>query len=299
MIHTVTITLTRTGDRLVLPMRPPTLDGYVIRSITGIGPSEATVSALDYAFRPGSHVGNTRVQNREIVLTLVIPGGDAEARRHRLYEMFPPGEKIGLRFDTDLRAVTIQGYVKRTEPDIFAEETSVVVTVLCNDPHFTGVGPDANLVVDGSGWRGGFEFPFSDPIIFGSPSGDTPTDMTVVYSGDAPSDYKITINLTGSPGGWTYIVFEPGGTMQLGGAFWWNGQLSPFQAGDVIEILNNSEGKFIYVTRSNTRVSGIMSLHYQSVWPVLNLGTTNVKLITTNPNAGTLRIEYAKRYRGV
>lgn len=298
MINSVTATLVRTGEQLVIPMSPPDLTGYVIREITGIGPSDATISTLDYAFRPGAYVGNTRVVTREIVMTLVIPGGDAEVRRHLLYRRFPPGEIVRLHFDTGVRSTEIDGYVKRVDPDIFNEEVSVNITLTCPDPHFKGVGVNDILTLDGSAWRGGFTFPVSDPFTFGVPSGNTDQAQTLVYKGDAPPDYKLFVTFKGSPGSAVTLTWEPGGSMIINNSFSINGASTSFQAGDVLEMINTAAGKFLYVTRGTTRVSIISSLNYQSAWPPINLGVTKLFYKATNATSGVMRVEYTNAYLG-
>jgi len=139
MIKTLTVT-NPSGDVLVLDMKNPLLSGFKITSITGLGPTKASINTTDFGSGDGSVFNSARVGMRNIVLTLVlIENPTIETMRQLSYKFFPVKQRIALVVETDNRIVQTYGYVEANDPDIFSSQESIQVSILCEDPYFYSV----------------------------------------------------------------------------------------------------------------------------------------------------------------
>lgn len=161
MIKSVTVINDR-DEQLTMELTEPWKTGLCIESITGIGPGKATINSTELASQDGSVFSSARVSNRNIVLTLILmEKPDIETVRHILYNFFPIKKEITLIFETDYRTVSINGFVEGNEPEIFAEQEKVQISVICTDPYFYASNKDYKL----NGVDETFEFPFSNEMI--------------------------------------------------------------------------------------------------------------------------------------
>lgn len=71
MIRTVTVT-NHVGESLVIDLRYPEKSGFIIRSITGLGPAEATINTTEVATNDGALYNSARLNSRNIVLSVVF-----------------------------------------------------------------------------------------------------------------------------------------------------------------------------------------------------------------------------------
>lgn len=86
-------------------------DSYVIESIEGIDPPDATINTTRNANIDGSVFNSSYVNNRQIIITLAI-NGPAEANRIKLYKYFKSKYPVRLYYKNDTRDVYIEGYCK-------------------------------------------------------------------------------------------------------------------------------------------------------------------------------------------
>ena len=161
MIKTVTVT-NYLGESLTLELSNPFDIGINVRSIEGIGPPKGNVNYTEIASGDGGQFNSARVSIRNITMQLgLMPVPTVEESRHRVYKYFPLDQQVTLRFETDKRLCEITGWVEECEPDIFSDDETIDISIVCPDPYFYSV--DSQLgTVNFSGVVDEFEFPFEN-----------------------------------------------------------------------------------------------------------------------------------------
>lgn len=123
--------------------------GLLVTKIEGIGPTKATINKTDLATSDGSKYNSSKLQERNIVLTLrfkestpeltdnyVDTTYSIENTRQRTYRYFPAKRECTLAIETDNRNARVVGYVESNEPDIFSPEEGCQISIICPDPYF-------------------------------------------------------------------------------------------------------------------------------------------------------------------
>ena len=150
------------GESIHLPLDNPYETGLAITSISGIGPTKATVNVSDLAVSDGGIFNSARVGTRNIVITFRLLEDPltqmVEDTRQRTYKYFPLKKPITLQFETTNRLVEIQGYVESNEPDIFQKEETAQISIICPSPYFYS--NDGTFILNGV--ESLFYFPFSN-----------------------------------------------------------------------------------------------------------------------------------------
>ena len=160
MIKSVTVTNYR-NESLTLELSNPFDIGINVRSIEGIGPPKGNVNYTEIASGDGGVYNSARAGTRNITMELgLMQTPSVEENRHKVYKYFVLNKEVTLTFETDKRICQIVGYVEECEPDIFSDDETVSISVLCPNPYFYSI--DAGLgLVDFSSVVNEFEFPFS------------------------------------------------------------------------------------------------------------------------------------------
>lgn len=161
MIKAVTVT-NYLGESLTLELSNPFDIGINVRSIEGIGPPKGNVNYTEIASGDGGQFNSARASIRNITMQLgLMPVPTVEEARHRVYKYFPLDQQVTLRFETDKRLCEITGWVEECEPDIFSDDETIDVSIVCPDPYFYSV--DSQLgTVNFSSVVDEFEFPFEN-----------------------------------------------------------------------------------------------------------------------------------------
>lgn len=198
MIKSITVT-NHLGESIKLELARPELSGFMVISVTGLGPAKANVNTTDVATTDGSIFNSTRVTNRNIVFTLRYMWKDSiEDSRQMSYKYFPIGKKVKLLVETDNRASEIEGYVESNEPDIFSETEGTDISIICPYPFFNST---SNRVTTFGSVESMFEFPFSnesltEPLLVFSEIRKNP-DRNIVYYGDTDTGVLISLRAHG------------------------------------------------------------------------------------------------------
>ena len=135
MIKSVTVT-NYLNQSITLELTRPELSGFIITSIDGLGPVNATINTTDIATTDGALFNSARVSTRNIVLSVRYLGTVIEDIRQLSYKYFPVKKKVNLVIETDNRSLEIEGYVESNEPDIFSKEESAAISIVCAFPFF-------------------------------------------------------------------------------------------------------------------------------------------------------------------
>jgi hypothetical protein len=159
MIKSLTVT-NYLGESLVLELGFPEKSGFLVQSITGLGPGKANINISEVATNDGGVYNSSRIGARNIVITLgFLENPDIETTRQLSYKYFPLKKQVRLLFETDNRTCEIYGNVESNEPNIFSSQESTQISILCPDPYFYSTDSEVTVF---SGIESLFEFPFSN-----------------------------------------------------------------------------------------------------------------------------------------
>ena len=205
MIHSFAIT-NYLGDRIKIDLRKPEVSGFLVKSVTGLGPVKATVNTMEVVTNDGSMFNSARLSQRNIVFQIVfvdtVYGETIEDVRQKTYKYFPAKKNVEIVIETDNRYVRTSGYVESNEPYIFSSQEGTSISIICPDPFFYSAGTDGNNIINFHSIDSMFEFPFSNEslteplLVFGEIHINT--EGVVTYHGDAEIGVTIYIHAIGS-----------------------------------------------------------------------------------------------------
>ncbi|AXQ61263.1 minor tail protein [Streptomyces phage LibertyBell] len=271
---------TRQGDLLSLPLEDDT-SGYLVLPIDGLGPVKATLVSSSFAQQDGEQYHSSRRETRNIKLKLELNPDPATETvrilRRNLYNFFMPKSEVTLRFydeeDGEVLEANITGRVESCEPDLFAQEPTVDISILCFDPDFVELAPE---VISGS-----------------TTSGTTP--MEISYVGTVETGIELTLNINRSLAGFTVYHVPPNDsirTMDFANV--------PLVAGDVLKISTVSGAKGATLTRAGVTSSVLYGISPQSAWIELVPGVNTIRVYHGSTGADIpLAIEYVNKYGGL
>lgn len=204
MIYSFAIT-NYLGDRVKLELGKPEVSGFLIKSITGLGPAKANVNTTEVSTNDGSLFNSARLSQRNIVLDMVfintVYGESIEDLRQKSYKYFPLKKSVELTIETNNRYVKTTGYVESNEPNIFSSQEGTQISIICPDPYFYSAGEDGNNVTNFYSIDPMFEFPFSNEsldeplLVFGEIQ--IKTEGVITYHGDSEIGVMIYIHAIG------------------------------------------------------------------------------------------------------
>lgn len=220
MIKSFTVT-NYLGDTIKLDLQEPEKSGFLIESVSGIGPSKSNINTTEVSTSDGSIFNSARMNQRNIVLQFIFietVSESIEYIRQKSYKYFPVNKNIELLIETDNRIVKTTGYVESNEPNIFSSQEGTQISIICPDPYFYSAGAGSNNTASFNGIEHAFEFPFSnesltDPLIeFGIIR--SIAEKVITYLGDAEVGITIRIHATGDA---SNIVIHNIGTREMMG----------------------------------------------------------------------------------
>lgn len=166
MIKSITVT-NHTDDSITIDLKNPYDSGFIIESIDGIGPVNASVNFTELATNDGAVDNSARVSYRSITLSLLfVENPTIEATRLNSYKYFPVKRNVTFMIETDSRICQTKGRVESNEPDIFSEKEGCQISILCPDPYFYAAGPGALQETWFYGVDPRFEFEFGNEITY-------------------------------------------------------------------------------------------------------------------------------------
>lgn len=158
------------GESIELELGAPEKAGLFVRSIEGLGPGKASINTTDIASDDGSIYNSARSEERNIVITLgfmQVSGitETIEDARHLTYKYFPKKKPLVFRIITDKRDLQAFGYVESNDPDIFSNDETTQISIICPDPLFYLATNGGMNVTSFNGIDFEFEFPFENNTI--------------------------------------------------------------------------------------------------------------------------------------
>lgn len=133
MIYDVVVT-NHVGETITLELAGPEKSGLAITSIDGLSPTNADVNITSMANTDLSIFNSSKLKDRNIVFNFILWNYPIEDSRLTLYRFFPIKKKISMVFRTDSRLAYCEGYVEKVECDIFSEQETAQVSIICPDP---------------------------------------------------------------------------------------------------------------------------------------------------------------------
>lgn len=134
-------------------------DFYIVEKVEGLSPVKSNIITTSMANFDGEFFKHARLEMRNIVITLRIKG-DVENNRVNLYEFFNTKDKIKLHYENDHRRVSIEGYCENFECDLFTQNETAQISIICPSPYWESM---EEIITDISKKFSNFEFPFSIP----------------------------------------------------------------------------------------------------------------------------------------
>lgn len=132
-------------------------DKFQVTNITGLNPPNAIIStSTNYNF-DGVRYNSSRLDKRNIVITLVIQDS-VEQNRMLLNSVVFPKRYIKTYYKNNSKDLYIEGYVESLEYDIFSEKCVSQISIICTNPYFVAKDITTNTL---SSVVNLFEFPFS------------------------------------------------------------------------------------------------------------------------------------------
>lgn len=254
---------------------------YNVIGIEGLTPPATAVNTSTGGLIDGAFYNSSRVEMRNIVITLVL-NGDIERNRQQLYKIFNIKKPCKIYFQNERRNVKIVGYVETLDGDLFSMREQMQISVICPRPYFEDL--DA-LYTELSEILRMFEFPFSiennDPIPF-SEILSYPL-CTINNGGDVECGCMIDIKITGTVTDLT--IYDTTQQTFLGFNY-------SFQAGDEITINTNSGQMGATLTRDGQTVNLLNYIIENSTWFRLDLGD-NIFTYSATAGADYVRIMFA------
>lgn len=263
------------GTLLGLPLDDIS-NGYSVQKVTGLDPVKATIVSSAYATADGEQYQSSRREKRNIVLTLGLEPDYIETSvrglRKELYGFFQPKSYVSLRFyDDDGLTVNISGRVESFDSDLFTDEPSVDISILCFDPDFVS---NSSVTLSGS-------------------TVNSSSNSLIQYDGDIETGFTLTLNVNQSLTEFTiYNTGEDGITRSL------DIQAS-LVSGDVVTISTVSGAKSVKLTRSGVTTSLLYGMTTQSDWVEFYPGDNHFRVYITSGTAIPYSVTYTERYGGL
>lgn len=279
-------------------------DGLIIKNISGIGPSSAIINTMDVPTMDGAIFNSSKKEIRNITISIgYMDTIDIEDARRLTYKFFAIKRRIELIIETNSRKASIVGYVEKNEPNIFDQNVSSSISIICPDPNFYSVIDKKNTVVF-SGLVPMFSFPFSNEsltekeIIMGDLV--SKREENVYYTGDAEVGITITIHAIGKATNITIYSIYDRGIMEINTNRIKDLIGSEFSQGDDIIINTVQKEKSVTLIKEGISYNILNCLNKNPYWFTLKTGDN---LFAYTAETGELnlqfKIEHLIAYDGV
>lgn len=252
---------------------------YYVTQVAGLTPPPTAVNTSTAGTIDGTFINSARVEQRNIVITLVI-NGDIEKNRQRLYTIFPRKTPCTVYFKNQNRDVKIVGYVETLDGDLFVMREQIQISIICPRPYWVALEALYNEI---SKTVPLFTFPFSivTPIPFSELS-DTPV-CTIDNPGDVACGTLIDIDFYNTVSG--LKIFNTTESTFFGLDY-------SFQDGDHLTINTNSGQMGVFLQRSGATTNLLNDIDANSTWFRIKPGTNTFTFTLTSGSADDVKIQF-------
>lgn len=276
------------GEMLTLTGREA---AYQITSIRGLNPPGATVNISSIAGMDGGVFNSSKLETRNIVITLRI-NGDVEQNRINLYRFFKTKENCTFFFKNGSRDVSIDGYIDTFEVDLFQRGQTAQISIVCPQPYFHALD---EIMQNSSNVSPLFTFPFT--INAGSPVVISSLDDSalVIISNDSETGTGMNVEVNFVE---ACDLFELKNTTSGEGMKF----AYSFEDGDSLLIDTNSGHKSVRLIRGGVISPLLSALQIGSAFFQLLPGDNIFEYLidgAENPSAVNIIFRYRIAYRGV
>jgi len=264
------------GDLFTLVLDDPS-SGYIVADIDGLGPVKANLVSSSFAGMDGEQYQSSRRGARNIQFKLELdpdPATDTVwSLRDRLYDFFMPKLQVTMQFfREDGLVVEIPGVVETCDPDHFAQEPTMDISVMCFRP------------VD--------FYELSSRVLSSLLTTDTePTYFD--YEGTSETGVIFELTTDRSVDELTIYHHTPTGEIQT-----LTYDNAPLIAGDALIISTVSGDKWAALNRAGTISSVLYGISPQSKWIELQRGINGIRAYATGTPI-SVTMEYVTRYGGL
>lgn len=276
MIKGITIT-NHLGESIYLDLLRPEESGFIIKSISGLGPVKANVNFTELVTSDGAIDNSARLSYRNIVMNLIfIEKPTIEDTRLLAYKFFPIKRNITFTIETDRRICETTGRIEKNDPSIFDKQEGCQISILCPYPYFYSAGENALEKTIFYGIEPLFEFEFEnesldeDLLEFGDIKDKT--DAVVYYEGDAEVGITILIHANGPVKGFRIYDINKRQILSIDDDELENLTGSGIIAGDEITINTVKSNKNIFLLRAGTLYNILNALGKPISWFQLSKG---------------------------
>ena len=306
MIRSFTVTnpsLPSNDNSLEVELENPYASGFFVAGITGLGPPKADINTTRRAGSDGSVYNSSKVESRNIVITLLYMGSNVEALRHKVYRYFPIKRPVTLYFKTDTRTASISGYVESNEVNLFTNMEGSQISIICNDPWF--ISNDAGTVsMNLVNINALFEFPVGfiqeeneGKIEFSKKQSGSIGSIT--YNGDLETGMTITLKCRSTMGDIKFINTDRNEMFTISNSLVRAiNNNSGLASGDEIVITTHTGRKTVRLYRGSSSINIIAAVEKTSVWPKIYSGENH---FSTAGTSGTVdvSISVTTLYEGI
>ena len=305
MIKTVTIT-NPNGEEVTIELGDvEPQSGLFITEIEGLGPPKADINMTSLAAKDGGLYNSSRANGRNIVMHVrFIKASSVEEVRLLTYKYFPLKKRIKFHVETENRIAETEGYIESNEPDIFSDEESATISIVCESAWFRDASTNGIEIIDFSDIVSLFEFEFEDddeesPTIEFS-SIEPKRENIITYGGDADTGFLMRMFIGGAVVNPTIYNIETQEKMKINSDKVASIIGSAIRAGDEIQINSVATEKSIKLIREGRSYNILNALDIDATWLVLHEGDN---IFSYTADSGELnimfKIEAQKLLQGV
>ena len=235
---------------------------YQVIDITGLNPPKAQINMTTLVGLDGAVYNSAKLETRNIVLTIKI-NGDVETNRLNLYQYFRTKEWCKFYYSNSTLDVYIEGYVENVECELFSNDETAQISIICPYPYFKSL---TEIVTDVSSTLALFTFPFSINIDEPIPISDYEENRSVnVYNAsESETGVIITASFTADVNSLEIKNTNTGENLELD----YN-----FLAADIVTINTNKGQKSITLLRNGVTSNIFAALKQGSVFFQILPGT--------------------------
>ena len=234
----------------------------------GLNPPPGSIFTAELATKNGSLYNGSKVNNRNIILTIYPAGRDVAAARLDLFRVFKVSQYIRLQIETEKRTCYAVGYVEDMPSEYDDPAQNCAVSIICPDP-FLVAATETTAAIPTAG-----------------------TAVSVNNAGDFETGAEFTITATGACSGLTFANATTGQTF---------GVNVTLAAGDKLTLTTKQGEKSLILTRSGESPTNALNLMTSgSVWPILQPGANNIAFNATSGGANaSMAVKFSALYGGI
>lgn len=264
---------------------------YTVTNITGLNPPTASVNGAENANFDGATYKSSRMNTRNIVITLKIEG-NVEKNRIALYTYIKVKHACTVFYTNGTRNVFIQGYVESLDIQLFEKKQMAQISIICMNPYFVGaiaesVGSPSVIKL--------FQFPF------------TIEETEKIPISELNLDRELTIINDGDVSAGIIVEFFANGTVENPAIYnvGTNDGIKvniTLEDGDMVRINTNKgqKGAFLISKGVQTNIINDLDMIGSAPWLQLESGSNTILFdADLNPQFLECSISYNDLYEGV